>query len=221
MPGADKVVKAAMTHGRPLAAYKRGTLVHGGGHMGLIHDYKYTLEADPGADFDPRFKPALTPAEMLFMGVFEGKYLNDCTDEFPQEWFLNAGAAGRLSPDAPDVSVNYFGVDSRQPLPVWRQNKWAPSPRGSSAAGAAGAAGKRRDILADRERNPDERGWFQWYCRYWLGRRIPDLDAVQIGRWRSFARHAGAIRAGCSPGALSCRRRERQALLQWAYNPFL
>ena len=240
MAGADKVIAAALRSGRPLAEFHAGMEVRGGGGMSLIRGYKYKLEVAPGTGFDPRFKPALTPAEILFMGAFEGKYLNDCTDEFPQEWFLNAGAAGRLSPDKRDVGVNYFGVDSRQPLSVWRENGWVPSPvRGAARGGArtepphsgggvpsparGGRSGgkKARDILADRERNPDERGWFQWYCRYWMGRRIPDLDAVQIGRWRSFARHVGAIKHGCSPGALTCRRRERQALLQWAYNPFI
>ena len=215
MAGAEKVLSAALRHGKPLVEYKRGVTVRGGGHMGLIRGYKYTLEANPGEDFDPRFKPALTPAEILFMGAFEGKYLNDCTDEFPQEWFLMAAAAGRLSPDKRDVGVNYFGVDSRQPLKAWRENGWIPSPRGG------GKDSKGRDILADRLRNPDERGWFQWYCRYWLGRRIPELDAVQIGRWRSFTRHVGAIKHGCGRGVLGCRPRERQALLQWAYNPFI
>lgn len=217
MAGAEKVISAALTRGRPLREYSRGTTVHGGGKMSLIRGYKYTLAANPGEEFDPRFKPALTPAEMLFMGVFEGKYLNDCTDEFPQEWFLMAGAAGRLSPDKRDIGVNYFAVDSRQPLSTWRENGWVPSPRGRHIEKRS----SHRDILADREANPDERGWFQWYCRYWLGRRIPELDNVQIGRWRSFARHVGAIKHGCAPRALSCRPRERQALLQWAYNPFI
>ena len=211
---ADAVIEKAMRHGRPLRSFVRGTEVHGGGRMGLIRGYKYTLEADPGKDFDPRFKPALSPGEMLYMGVFEGKYLNDCTDEFPQEWFLHAGAAGRLSPSRPDLSCNYFRVDSRQPLSAWKAAGWAPRRGGRHGSGARG-------ILADPVKNPDERGWFQWYCRYWLGRRIPELDDVQIGRWRSFARHVGAIKHGCSRGALECRRRERQALLQWAYNPFI
>lgn len=183
--------------------------------MGLIRDYTYRLEANPGQDMDPRFRPAFTPGEMLTMGVFEGKYLNDCTDEFPQEWFRMAFAMEKLSPETPDVSCNYFQVQSRQPLRVWRENGWAPSR--SRTRRATGV----RSILADPKRNPDERGWFQWYCRYWLGRRIPELDSVQIGRWRSFARHVGAIRKGCTKGDLECRRRERQALLQWAYDPFV
>ena len=209
----DDVIRAA-NRGRPLRHYKQGDTIHGNSSMGLTRRYEYTLACAPGEDMDPRFKPALTPAEMLFMGVFEGKYLNDSTDEFPCEWFLWAAAAGRLSPERPDVSKNYFGVKSRQPLSVWRENMWT-AVRGHRSTGDG------RAILADPEKNPDERGWFQWYCRYWMGRRLPELDAVQIGRWRSFARHAGAIRARCSPRAVSCSPKERQALLQWAYNPFI
>jgi hypothetical protein len=215
-PAVSKLLEKVTKHGKPLRAYEKGSLVHGGGNMGLISGYKYVLTAEPGKDFAPDFKPALTPGEMLFMGVFEGKYLNDCYDEFPQEWYLLAAAHGRLSPGKPDVSCNYFGVDSRQPLSVWRENGWAPRPRGPALADATGRA-----MLAGRVSNPDERGWFQWYCRYWLGRRIPELDRVQIGRWRSFTRHVGAVKKGCKRGDLDCRRRERQALLQWAYNPFI
>jgi len=204
-----------MKHGKPLATFHKGSVVKGGGSMGLIKRYSYTLEAEPGEGFDPRFKPVLTPGEILFMGAFEGKYLNDCYDEFPSEWYMMAIGAGKLSPEKRDVSVNYFGVDSRQPLSVWKENGWAPR-RGGRSAGK-----KSRDILADAELNPDERGWFQWYCRYWMGRRMPELDNVQIGRWRSFARHAGAVKKGCKAGDLSCRARERQALLQWAYDPFI
>jgi len=213
MPAVDAIIAAARK-GPPLSSFKRGMRVRGGGGMSLLRRYEYVLEANPGEGFAEGFAPALTPAEILFMGAFEGRYLNDCTDEFPREWFLYAAAAGSLSP-VPDVSVNYFGVGSRQPLSVWRDNGWAPK-RGRHVAATTGRA-----ILADATQNPDERGWFQWYCRYWLGRRIPALDAVQIGRWRSFARHAGAIKARCSRGAVGCSVRERQALLQWAYNPFI
>jgi hypothetical protein len=156
---------------------------------------------------------------MLMLGVFEGKYLNDCVREFPAEWFLGALQFGRLSPEGPDpVRCNLFGIKSRQSLTVWRENGWSPSleRRGRDDDHYHGA-------LGDPARNPDERGWFQWYCRYWMGRRIPDLDAIQIRRWRSFRRHAGAVRGGCPPYSRDpkCRLRERQALLQWAYNPFI
>lgn len=152
--------------------------------------YAYRLAAPMGAGFDPRFTPALTPPEMLKMGVFEGKYLNDCRNEYPQDWYEGA----RLS-DRPDPSLNCFGIKSRQPLSAWRENGWIYG--------------------------PDPRGWFQWYCRYHLGRRLPEIDAIQIGRWRNFARHAGQIRANCQPHDLSCRSRQRQALLQWAHDPFI
>ena len=213
MPTVDAIIAAA-SKGPPLASFTRGSVVKGGGGMSLIKGYEYTLDANPGEGFAEGFKPYLTPAEILFMGAFSGRYLNDCTDEFPREWFLYAAAAGKLSPVA-DISVNYFKAESRQPLGVWKEKGWAPA-RGRHVAKKTGRA-----ILADSVQNPDERGWFQWYCRYWLGRRIPALDAVQIGRWRSFARHAGTVKAHCKPGDLSCSVRERQALLQWAYNPFM
>lgn len=203
-------------HGRPLATFRRGDRVHGAGRMSLQRGYSYILEAEPG-DLPAEFQPDLTPAEMLLMGVFEGKYLNDCVTEFPAEWYLGALMMGRLSPEHPDPErCNMFGIKSRQPLAVWRENGWAPS---------RARAGRRDNhytgALGDPARNPDERGWFQWYCRYWMGRRIPELDAIQIRRWRAFRRHAGAIRANCRRGNLGCRPRERQALLQWAYNPFI
>ena len=152
--------------------------------------YSYALEAPEGAGFADGFAPHLTPPEMLRMGVFEGKYMNDCRAEFPADWFDCA----KLS-DKPDPSVNYFGVKSRQPLSVWRDKGWIYG--------------------------PDPRGWFQWYCRYYRGRRLPEVDAIQIKRWRAFSRHAGQIRANCDPGDIFCRPRQRQALLQWAYDPLI
>ena len=132
-------------------------------HDRMQQDYSYVLSAPTGKQFDPAFAPALTPPEMLALGVFEGKYLNDCTDEFPATWFAKARTS-----DVPDPSLNRFGVKSRQPLSEWQRKGW---------------------IL-----EPDPRGWFQWYCRYFLGRRLPEVDAVQIKRWRAFTRHAAQDR---------------------------
>lgn len=189
-----------LKHGRPLHSFKKGDRVKS-------LRYSYTLAEEPGA-LSADFKPELSPAEMLMLGVFEGAYLNDCYREFPAEWFLGGLMMGSLSPGKPDITVNLFGIKSRLPLSVWKENGWAPSPRGQG-------------FLGDPKTNPDERGWFQWYCRYWMGRRIPELDRIQIGRWKSFTRHAGAIRANCRAGDLECRPRERQALLQWAWSPFI
>jgi hypothetical protein len=212
----DDIWSLLRRKGRPLAVFRRGERVRGAGRMTLRSGYSYVLEATPGAlDTGTGFEPELTPGEMLMLGVFEGKYLNDCVEEFPAEWFVSALWRGRLSPEGPDpVRCNLFGVRSRQPLQVWRENGWAPSIRPPQKDHF-------NEILKNVDTNPDERGWFQWYCRYWMGRRIPELDRIQIARWRSFRRHAGSVRAGCRSGDISCYRRERQALLQWAYNPFI
>ncbi|MEX0969992.1 MAG: hypothetical protein WD046_06040 [Paracoccaceae bacterium] len=152
--------------------------------------YSYLRVAPIGKNFAEGFSPYYTPQQMLEMGVFEGRYMNDCRAEFPPEWFEKA----KLSPK-PDATLNYFGVKSRQSLQVWQQKGWIFE--------------------------PDPRGWFQWYCRYYSGRRIADVDKIQIGRWRGFARHAGQIRANCFPGDIFCRPRQRQALLQWAYDALI
>jgi hypothetical protein len=149
--------------------------------------YRYELTEPAGRNFDPEFHPELTPKEMLHLGVFCGKYMTDCQDEFPKSWFAGA----KLTSGRRDCSLNYFGVEASQPLSVWRRNGWL-----------------HRD---------DPRGWFQWYCRYYMGRRSAD-DARQIRRWRAIARHVAAIRQHCDPGDLECRRRQRQAVLHWAYD---
>ena len=158
-----------------------------------VHDrmqggYTYVLSAAPGRGFDPGFRPELSPKDMLALGVFGGKYMTDCAREFPESWWLGA----KLSPGGHDPALNYFGVSAGSPLSVWRKKGWI---------------------------HPDDpRGWFQWYCRYYLGRRMPEEDARQIARWKAFKRHAAQIRQNCEPGNLFCRRRQRQALLQWAYD---
>ena len=150
--------------------------------------YVYALTAPLGQSFDPGFDPELTPKQMLALGVFGGKYMTDCRNEFPASWFADA----RLSPSRPDCSLNYFGVDASQPLSIWRSKGWI---------------------------HPDDpRGWFQWYCRYYMGRRLLQEDQRQIARWKAMRRHIVQIRRHCEPCDLMCRRRQRQALLHWAYD---
>ena len=67
----------------------------------------------------------------------------------------------------------------------------------------------------------DPLGWFQWYCRFTMGRRLPHIDEMQIKRWKNFTRHVKAIKKNCEVGDLSCRKRQRQAILQWAYDPLI
>ncbi len=213
MPTVTQMLEEVQTKGKPLASFHKGDTIQVSNKMRT--GYSYTLEEEPGTNL--AFKPALTPGEVLALGAFEGKYLNDCISEFPAEWYLRALALGKLSPQKPDVSLNLFQIKSRLPLSEWVSYGWVPPKRGQRRHQDKMG----RDILSDASKNPDERGWFQWYCRYWMGRRIPELDAVQIGRWKAFTRHAGAIKKNCKPGDLECRPKQRQALLHWGYNPFI
>ena len=151
--------------------------------------YIYELTEPSGRNFHPEFKPQLTPKEMLALGVFDGVYMRDCGDEFPKSWFTNA----KFAKDEPDPEINFFKIHASQPLSVWEKKGW---------------------IYKD-----DPRGWFQWYCRYYRGRRLENgEDERQIKRWKAFARHAAQVAHNCRPKDYGCRPRQRQALLHWAYD---
>jgi len=153
----------------------------------MQRNYRYRLVEPEGRNFDPEFKPELTPKQMLALGVFGGKYMTDCRKEFPRSWFTHA----RLSLRRKDPLLNCFGVDASKPLAYWRRKGW----------------------ISDQ----DPRGWFQWYCRYYRGRRTDD-DARQIRRWKQIVRHIAQIKKACEPGDLQCRPRQRQAVRHWAYD---
>lgn len=158
----------------------------------LVHDlmqehYIYKLTEPAGKNFDSGFDPELTPHQMLEMGVFGGKYMTDCTGEFPDSWFKDAS----LCHEYHVPGFNYFGVNASQPLSVWRKKGW---------------------IYEE-----DPRGWFQWYCRYYVGRRCSD-DQRQIKRWKAMKRHIVQLRKHCSGGLVVCRPKQRQALLNWSYD---
>jgi len=148
-------------------------------------DYAYFLSEPVGRNFHPGFDPDLTPKQMLQLGVFGGKYMTDCTREFPSDWFVKA----KLCHERHDPKLNFFQVNASQPLALWRKKGWIY--------------------------HEDPRGWFQWYCRYFMGRRCVD-DERQIKRWRAVSRHVAQVRKNCPCGDLDCRPKQRQALLHWA-----
>jgi len=154
----------------------------------MQQNYEYELTEPIGKNFHPDFKPDLTPKQMLAMGVFGGKYMTDCKKEFPKDWYEKA----KLNPKIHDSQLNYFKVNASKPLWYWREKDW---------------------IYEE-----DPRGWFQWYCRYYMGRRIPGEDDRQIKRWKAMVRHVAQIKKNCRVGDLDCRRVQRQALLHWAYD---
>jgi len=131
-------------------------------------------------DFDPEFKPELTPKEMLELGVFNGEYFGSEIEEYPKDWFENVS------------KKNFFGINASMPLEYWQKKGWIHP--------------------------QDPKGWFQWYCRYTLGRRTPDEDQRQIKRWKAMKRHASQIKKNCDKGNIACRPKQRQALLHWAYD---
>lgn len=155
--------------------------------------YQYELTEPVGKNFDPLFTPELTPKEMLKKGVFGGAYFVGVDglvpNDLPTSWFNGV----KLSDSGKkDRQYNYFDTSASQKLSVWQVKGWiAPQ---------------------------DPHGWFQWYCRYYMGRRLPEEDKRQIGRWRAFKRHKTQVEKNCRKKDLSCRRRQRQALLHWAYD---
>lgn len=150
-------------------------------------NYIYFLTEPVGKSFDPEFSPELTPKEMLELGIFGGKYMTDCRNEFPKSWFSKA----KLNSEFHDASLNFFKINASKPLSYWQKKDW---------------------IYPE-----DPRGWFQWYCRYYMGRRSSD-DSRQIKRWKQMKRHIAQLKKNCKPKDLNCRRKQRQALLHWAYD---
>jgi len=137
------------------------------------------------------FKPQLTPKKMLELGVFGGSYFNK---KQIKEFPKSWFEKAKLSENF-NVKLNRFKVKSGLSREEWIKKGW---------------------IFKE-----DPLGWFQWYCRYKNGRRIKKIDSTQIQRWLNFTRHVKAIKKNCEEGDLFCRRRQRQAILQWAYDPFI
>lgn len=156
--------------------------------------YRYTLIEPVGKNFHPDFEPELTPREMLELGVFGGAYFigvpGRIPDDLPKIWFKKAVLA---EGNVKHAQYNYYKVSASQSLEIWRKKGWIG--------------------------HDDPHGWFQWYCRYYLGRRIPGEDDRQIKRWKAIARHIAQIKNNCKRKDQFCRIKQRQAVLHWAYDP--
>ncbi len=155
----------------------------------MQESYKYKLVEPVGKNFADNFNPDLTPKDMLKLGVFGGKYMTDTRDEFPDSWFKEA----KLDPKKHDPTKNYFKINASKPLSYWRSKGWI-------------------------NEKYDPRGWFQWYCRYYMGRRLDKEDERQIKRWKAMKRHQAQVEKNCKKKDLTCRKKQRQALLHWAYD---
>ena len=127
------------------------------------------------------FSPNLTPKEVIQLGSFGGIYFYDNEGsididykEFPPDWFEGLDDSQFRSKKY-NRKINYFKIKSGLSQEEWEEKGWI---------------------------NPqDPRGWFQWYCRFSMGRRIPKVDITQIKRWKNFRRHVTAIEKNCKKGS--------------------
>lgn len=147
------------------------------------------------------FSPMLTPKEMLHKGIFGGTYFSELIDykEFPDDWFQGLDKNFYCS-EKYRIKVNFFKIKSGQSQKEWEEKGW---------------------IHKD-----DPRGWFEWYCKYYIGRRHED-DERQIKRWAAFCGPKGRWRnriysqINCCECSISSShdvsRRIQQSLLHWSY----
>tara|TARA_B100000214_G_scaffold347941_1_gene299634 strand:- start:111 stop:620 length:510 start_codon:yes stop_codon:yes gene_type:complete len=147
------------------------------------------------------FEPMFTPKEMLEKGIFGGTYFAELIDhkDFPEEWFENIDESFYKT-DKYLTKVNFFKIKSGQSQEEWEAKGWM--------------------------HKDDPRGWFEWYCKYFLGRRHED-DERQIKRWAAFCGPKGRWRniiyakihaSGCGiENSQDVSRRIQQSLLHWSY----
>ncbi len=147
------------------------------------------------------FEPMFTPKEMLEKGIFGGTYFAELINhkDFPEEWFENIEESFYKS-DKYLTKVNFFKIKSGQSQEEWEAKGWM--------------------------HKDDPRGWFEWYCKYFLGRRHED-DERQIKRWAAFCGPKGRWRniiyakihaSGCGiENSQDVSRRIQQSLLHWSY----
>ncbi|KAK8004556.1 Na+/H+/K+ antiporter P-type ATPase [Apiospora arundinis] len=143
----------------------------------------------------PDFRPNKSPESILREGAFGGTYfrplyskrlgitIEDDWRELPDEWISGEGGSGSINVEKQltsleyDPAVNKYGVRCGQSIEEWEAAGWIAH-------------------------EYDVRGWFQWYCRFWMGRRCVDGDGGestgederQISRWKKCVGETGRWR---------------------------
>ncbi|KAK8058035.1 hypothetical protein PG994_008483 [Apiospora phragmitis] len=133
----------------------------------------------------PDFRPNKSPESILREGAFGGTYfrplyskrlgitIEDDWRELPPVWI--SGPGGNIDVERQltfaeyDPAVNKYGVRCGQSIEEWEAAGWI-------------------------RHEYDVRGWFQWYCRFWMGRRLEDEDERQIARWKKCVGETGRWR---------------------------
>lgn len=119
---------------------------------------------------EPLFLPNKSPEEMIREGCFGGSYfrplyskrlgifISDDWRELPEEWTSGLDVDTWLTSSTYNPDINKYKVSCGQSIEEWEAAGWI-------------------------NHTYDVRGWFQWYCRFFMGRRCED-DERQISRWR-------------------------------------
>jgi hypothetical protein len=127
------------------------------------------------------FTPNKSPEEMLREGVFGGSYFRplrsrklgivvegDWKDTVPEQWISGLSMEKYLTNPEYDAEINKFHRSCGQSIEEWEAAGWI-------------------------SHEHDVRGWFQWYCRFYQGRRCDDDDR-QISRWRKCVGETGRFK---------------------------
>ena len=129
----------------------------------------------------PEFKPNLTPKQVLRMGSFGGTYFRNIQSNvtgkkhsgknaiksFPKDWLHGIDLEKKVLSQNYDKNVNTYKVKCGSSLEAWETSNWIVK--------------------------QDPYGWFQWYCRFYMGRRTKD-DQRQIDRWLKITGPKGRFR---------------------------
>ena len=151
------------------------------------------------------FRVNKSPVEVISEGAFGGTYFRDIYSGVNGKWYRNSRKEFKFLSDMDkklyassyyDVKVNKYGVKVGTSLRFWESKGWINS--------------------------IDPYGWFQWYCRYWLGRRSSD-DKWQIKRWRAIVNRFKSVLVrmikdkSAKFNDYSVSPKIRQILLHWGY----